>query len=151
MHEKVHMFGALIFYVMGVTLMMASDCQKTVILNNVKQRPILIANGLFSRTRNPNYLGESMLYLSLAVLTNHILSYCIVAFAISSIYSVRILQKELSLRQKAGFWDDYVNRSNILIPKIFGSWIDHIILLIFVGLAGKYILADSFVGYTEVK
>lgn len=36
LQELVHIYGSVIMYILGVSLMMTSDCQKTVILENVK-------------------------------------------------------------------------------------------------------------------
>ena len=146
-----HLYGSLILYICGVTIMIASDCQKSVLLQTVKQRPFLIANGMFERTRNPNYFGEIMLYSAFAATSNHIVSYAILLWAMSSIYFLRIWQKELSLRQKPGFLDDYAKRSNILIPRVLGGWFDHLALLIIIVLIYQYILSYSFVGISELK
>ena len=50
---------ALMLYILGVSLMIASDAQKYYTLRYKKG---LISDGLFYATRNPNYLGEMMLY-----------------------------------------------------------------------------------------
>ena len=87
---KLRKYLSLMAYILGVCLTLSSDCQKNFILKHVKERPILITDGLFSRTRNPNYLGEMLLYGSFATLTNHWLSYAIVGFAYASIFPARI-------------------------------------------------------------
>ena len=79
----------------------------------------MITDGLFSTTRNPNYLGELMLYGSFATLTDHWLSYAVIAWAFCTIFPARMFQKEISLMQKPG-WQEYKERSNVLLPKIFG-------------------------------
>ena len=53
---------------MGVTFMMVSDAQKYYTL---KYKKGLINEGMFALTRNPNYLGEIMLYGSFGLLANH--------------------------------------------------------------------------------
>lgn len=126
---RARVYVAIVMYIFGACLMTAADCQKNIILDNIKQRPVLIANGLFARTRNPNYLGEILLYLSFAMVTNHKYSYWIVFWAWGSIFALRIAQKELSLRQKPGFWEHYVHKSNIMLPKVFGDFLDTIFWL----------------------
>eukprot|EP01079_Euglenida_sp_SAG-EU17-18_P010407 gene10407-1886_t len=60
--------AAISAHTVGCVIMMASDCQKHFQLQTRNQlfpgaRPkMLITNGWFSRTRNPNYLGEMMIY-----------------------------------------------------------------------------------------
>ena len=58
------MFAAIILYVFGIVLMMGADGQKTFTLQIKKG---LINSGFSERTRNPNYLGEIMLYASFNV------------------------------------------------------------------------------------
>ena len=60
--------------------MLGSDAQKTFTLNNVKQRPLLIQSGFFKYTRNPNYVGEIMLYFAFVNLVDHWLAYAIVFY-----------------------------------------------------------------------
>jgi steroid 5-alpha reductase family enzyme len=55
-----------IMYVLGVCMMVASDAQKYYTL---KYKKGLINEGMFYATRNPNYLGEMLLYG-----THHIVS-----------------------------------------------------------------------------
>ena len=110
---------ALLTYIMGVALTMCADVQKNTHLKHVKERPILIQDGIFSICRNANYLGEIMLYGAFAMMTNHWLSYAIVVYAWCTILLARIIQKELSLRQKPG-WKEYEARSNYILPKILG-------------------------------
>ena len=116
--SKSRKYLSLFCYIIGVCLTLCADCQKNFILKYHKQ-PILIQDGLFSRTRNPNYLGEIFLYGSFATLTNHWLSYAIIAFAYCSIFPARIFQKEVSLKQKSG-WTEYAMKSNVLFPKVMG-------------------------------
>ena len=115
----VRKYGSLFMYIIGVCLTISSDVQKNTMIKHMTKRPLLITDGLFSRTRNANYLGEMLLYGSFAVLTNHRLSYAIVLFAYLSIFPARIFQKEMSLRQKPGF-EAYSERSNLFLPRVCG-------------------------------
>ena len=110
-------YFSLLAYIIGVCLTISADCQKNFILKYTKTRPFLITDGLFYYTRNPNYLGEMLLYGSFATLTNHKISYAIILFAFCSIFPARIIQKEFSLMRKPG-WSEYSSRSNILFPRI---------------------------------
>jgi len=118
--SKLRRYGSVLMYIMGVCLTLASDCQKTMTLTYVSKRPYLISSGLFSYTRNPNYLGEIMLYSSFATITNHWISYLtVVILPCLTIFPARMWQKEMSLRKKPG-WVEYQKRSNILVPKLLG-------------------------------
>jgi len=104
--------------------MLLADSQKYYTL---KYKKGLISDGLMKYTRNPNYLGEMMLYGAFVVLVNDTISYVCVMQVWLVVFSLRIYQKELSLRKKEG-WQEYSQRSWVLIPKINGSMIDSIIV-----------------------
>lgn len=61
-------------YLLGLVLMMGSDYQKNTIL---RTRQGLISNGFFKYTRNPNYLGETLIYSSFVLCSGHILGFII--------------------------------------------------------------------------
>ena len=69
-HAPPWLLGLSVFvYAVGVFLHFAADMQKH---TSLALRPgQLITTGLFARTRNPNYLGELLIYLSFAVLALH--------------------------------------------------------------------------------
>eukprot|EP00347_Sterkiella_histriomuscorum_P000149 403376983 len=137
-------------YIFGVTLTLGSDAQKNFTLKLMKEHDLnplrkvnqsnqstrvvdrpkgqfLINDGFFKYSRNPNFLGEMMLYLSFAGVCNHWLAYAIVIWAWISIMAARIYQKEMSLREKKG-WKEYSQQSWILLPKINGRAMDSIVV-----------------------
>lgn len=63
-------------YTLGVFFHYVSDAQK---FYTLRAAPSLITDGLFSRVRNPNYLGEIMIYCAYAALSAHWLPFLIVA------------------------------------------------------------------------
>ncbi len=100
--------------VVGVFFHFTSDAQKYVQLRMHKG---LITNGLFSRTRNPNYLGEMLIYLGFAILAQHWLPF--LALAYWWIYFVRnMLKKDASISRYPEF-AEYKQRSGLLFPKLF--------------------------------
>jgi protein-S-isoprenylcysteine O-methyltransferase Ste14 len=86
--------------------MLASDAQKYYTLKYINynrdartpRKPFLINDGFFKYTRNPNYLGEIMLYLGFFNLTGHWIAYCVGLNAWIVLFSVRMAQKDSSLR-----------------------------------------------------
>lgn len=78
-------------------------------------------------TRNPNYLGEIMIYGSFVLLVNDTVSYICVIQVWFVLFTLRIWQKEASLRKKEG-WEEYKQRSWILLPKVNGRLIDSLIV-----------------------
>ena len=99
----------------GVAVMMSSDAQK---FNTLQNKSGLITEGLFSRTRNPNYLGEMMIYGTYALMAGHWLAWAILAWVWIGYFTINMIIKDRSLATKPG-WNQYKQSSNILLPKIF--------------------------------
>lgn len=105
----ISMFGV------GVFLHFVSDMQKHIALK--LQPGTLITTGMFARCRNPNYLGELLIYLSFALLACHWLPLVILGLCV--IYWVyRMLQKDRSLSRYPNF-QEYKQQSKLFIPYIF--------------------------------
>ena len=105
--------GLVIFvYVMGVFLHFGSDAQKYFTL---QQRPGLITGGFFARTRNPNYLGELLIYLSYAMLSRHWLPFVVLGGWLTSFF-VRMRRKDRSLSRHPEF-EAYRRRTGLLFPR----------------------------------
>ena len=85
------MITCVVMYVVGLFLMMGSDYQKN---TQLKNKPGLIANGFFATTRNPNYLGEMLIYGSFAGLGGHRYSYYILGFVWSTLFLTNMLAKD---------------------------------------------------------
>ena len=101
--------------IFGVLLHYGSDAQKYFTL---KYKKGLITEGFFSRSRNPNYLGEILIYSSLALLSQHWISFAIVGFVIAFVFVPRMRKKDESLSRYPEF-AAYKERSGILLPKLF--------------------------------
>jgi len=110
-------FWSVFIYVIGACVMMISDAQKYFCLRLKKG---LIDYGMFAHTRNPNYLGEMMLYGSFAIISNRWIPWIILLSVWICIFSLMLAVKEISFRKKEG-WEQYRKRSYILLPKIYGS------------------------------
>ena len=101
----------------GVVIMIASDAQKHFTL---KYRPGLINEGMFKYTRNPNYLGEMMLYAAYALLVQHWIAWTILIGVWLVIFLPNMLSKDLSLSRHQG-WEAYRARSGMILPWPFTS------------------------------
>jgi len=104
----------LVLYIMGVFLHFGSDAQKFFTL---RHRPGLITEGFFRRTRNPNYLGELMIYLSYAMLSLHWLPFVVLAGWFTS-FIVRMRRKDRSLSRHPEF-EPYRKTSWMFLPKFY--------------------------------
>jgi protein-S-isoprenylcysteine O-methyltransferase Ste14 len=75
---------------------------------------------MFRYTRNPNYLGETMIYTSYAFLAAHWLGWLIVAYALLIVWLPRMYRKEVALSRHSG-WAEYRTRTGMLLPRIAQS------------------------------
>ena len=101
----------------GVLLHYGSDAQKYFTL---KYKKGLITEGFFSRSRNPNYLGEILIYLSFAMLAQHWLPFVILGIFAALVFVPNMLKKDQSLSRYPEFVA-YKERSGLLLPKLFIS------------------------------
>ena len=107
------LIGYFVFiYSIGIAFMIGSDTQKYFELAHSKG---LITHGWFKTTRNPNYFGELLIYISFAYLSGHILPLIFLLFVIFTVWFPGILQKEQSLSTKPGY-NIYSSNSGILLP-----------------------------------
>jgi steroid 5-alpha reductase family enzyme len=107
--------GCVLFlYILGIFLHFVSDAQK---YYSLQLRPGLIAEGLFGRTRNPNYLGEILIYVAYALMSRHWLPFVILAAWVFGFFVRNMLGKDRSLARYPQF-ADYKKRSGLLLPRI---------------------------------
>jgi protein-S-isoprenylcysteine O-methyltransferase Ste14 len=100
----------------GVFLHFASDMQKHMWL---KLRPgELLTEGLWGRVRNPNYLGELLIYLAFALLAMHWLPPLLLLAFILVYWLPNMRRKDASLARYAEF-EAYKRRSKMLVPWVW--------------------------------
>jgi len=107
----------LVVYIFGIFLHYVSDAQKFYTLQNKKG---LIEEGLFKYTRNPNYLGEIMIYSAYAAMSMHWLPFLILSAWVFGFFVRNMLAKDKSLSRHPQFME-YKKKTGLLFPKIFGS------------------------------
>lgn len=103
----------LVLYIFGIFLHYVSDAQKFYTLQNKNG---LIEDGLFSRTRNPNYLGEIMIYTAYAIMSMHWLPFLVLGGWVFGFFVKNMLTKDKSLSRYPQF-SDYKKKSGMLFPK----------------------------------
>lgn len=102
--------------IFGIFFHYVADMQK---FTELKLRPNeLIQDGMFERTRNINYFGELLIYLSLALLSMHALPLLIVLLYIIFVWLRYMRLKDKSLAKYPEF-TDYKKRSKLFIPFIY--------------------------------
>jgi len=110
-----YLYLTLVTYISGTVLHFGSDAQKFFTL---KYKKGLITEGFFSRVRNPNYLGEALIYYSFAMLSQHWLPFVIMTAVFALLFLPNMYRKDRSLSRYPGF-KDYKKRSGLFIPKLF--------------------------------
>lgn len=101
--------------IFGVFLHYGSDAQKYFTL---KYQKGLVTEGFFSRSRNPNYLGEILIYLGFSMLAQHWLPFAILGLLAALIFIPNMRKKDESLSRYPEF-AAYKERSGLLLPKLF--------------------------------
>ncbi len=102
-------------YSLGVFLHFAADMQKHM---HLEHRPgVLLTDGLWARTRNPNYLGELLIYSAFCVLARHWLPVALFGSVVLLEWLPNIMRKDRSLSRYKSFaaWRDQSGR---LFPKL---------------------------------
>lgn len=97
---------------LGSALMIAADAQK---FYTLRLKRGLIRDGLHRYIRHPNYLGEMMIYGSLAMMTWHWLPVLILAWVWLGVFAVNMVLKEASMSRYPE-WAEYRKQSWWLIP-----------------------------------
>nr|CCC89617.1 conserved hypothetical protein [Trypanosoma congolense IL3000] len=109
--------GTIIVFLIGLVMMMCSDCQKYFVL---KEREGLITDGFFSRIRHPNYLGEMMIYGAFGYLSRNVGSAGVLAWVWIGLFLPFMAQKEMRMSRHKE-WKAYKRRTGFLWPAILCS------------------------------
>jgi steroid 5-alpha reductase family enzyme len=104
----------LFVYIVGIFLHYVSDAQKYFTL---QARKGLITGGLFARTRNPNYLGEILIYLAYAMMSLHWLPFAIEAAWILGFFWPNMRKKDASMARYPEF-AAYKAKTGMLLPRL---------------------------------
>ncbi|HWI62449.1 MAG TPA: DUF1295 domain-containing protein [Symbiobacteriaceae bacterium] len=99
-------------YSVGVFLHFAADMQKH---TSLALKPGLITTGLWARTRNPNYLGELLIYLGFGLLAQHWIPVVLLALFVGAVWVPNMLRKDRSLARYPEF-AAYKRRSGLFLP-----------------------------------
>lgn len=105
--------AAIVLYALGVALMVGADAQKFFVL---RARRGLIVDGFFARTRNPNYLGEMMIYASFAIVAGHWLPWLVLVWVWLGVFLPNMLRKDASMARYPE-WAAYRARTWLLLPR----------------------------------
>lgn len=106
---------ALPLYIFGSLINTSADVQK---MTAKQEGAKLVSDGIWRFSRNINYFGDLMRYVSFSVVAGSIWAY-IVPSAIALLYLQRIFQKEQTMGEKYTEYAEYQQSSRRLIPFIW--------------------------------
>jgi steroid 5-alpha reductase family enzyme len=125
-------FGALglLLWLLGFSMEVVADNQKRVFKQQKNTHKEFIQTGLWARSRHPNYFGEILLWIGVAIIAYPALYQWQLVTLISPIFVILLLTKisgiSLQEEQADQRWADdsdyqaYKKRTPVLIPKLFG-------------------------------
>ena len=102
-------------YALGVFLHFTSDMQKHMAMKY--RRGTLLTDGLWSLSRNPNYLGELLIYLGFTLLPMHWLPLTGLLLIVAGVWVPNMRRKDRSLSRYPEF-AEYRAHTKLLIPYI---------------------------------
>lgn len=109
-----YLVGIVLFlYIRGIFMHYVSDAQKHAIL---KLKKGLIHDGIFSRTRNPNYLGEILIYSAFALMAMSWVAWIALFVWVFGFFLRNMINKDKSMSRHPEF-AAYKKRSWLLFPK----------------------------------
>ena len=114
-HHGFYLCVSVFIYAVGVFLHFASDMQKHITL---KLKPQLITTGLFTYSRNPNYLGELLIYSSFNIIALDWRSVTCFMLMILCVWVPNMKNKDKSLSRYKE-WEDYKAQSGLIFPTNF--------------------------------
>lgn len=104
----------LFLYIVGIFFHFVSDIQKYYTL---KYKKGLITEGMFSRTRNPNYFGEITMYTSFALFSKHWLPIITILFLTVFVF-LKIMRKKDEFLSQFQEFKSYKKKTWLLFPKV---------------------------------
>ena len=123
------LFVAIALHTLGVVTMIAADGQRHWAMK-YRTRSGLFTDGMCRYTRNPNYLGELMLYAAYALLAAHWIAWVIYAY-MALYFLARMKGKDHAISRHPG-WAEYKAQSGLLIPwrilngrALYDRWQEH--------------------------
>lgn len=112
-HDGWYLALCMFLFGVGAFLHFTADMQKFAALKASGEQ--LIQDGLFRHVRNPNYLGELLVYTSFAMLSFHWISFIVLAAFIGVYWIPSMIRKDHSLSRYPEF-EEYKRRTKLLVP-----------------------------------
>lgn len=105
--------AAVAIYTMGMFLHYVADAHKYYALKYRGKG--LVTDGLYAYSRNPNYVGEVLIYIGFGLLQMSAVPWCINLFFWSTLFVMNAINKDKSLSRYEG-WAEYKKQSGMFFP-----------------------------------
>ena len=102
-------------FILGAFFHFVSDCHKHFVL---KHQRVLITDGLFALSRNPNYFGEVLIYASFNLVAQHWAAWVVCSIFWLQIFLPNMLRKDRSMSRYLEH-AEWVRRTPMLVPSPF--------------------------------
>jgi protein-S-isoprenylcysteine O-methyltransferase Ste14 len=89
-----------------------------IVFGQVRDKPRVIREGVFSLVRHPIYLGAILLYLGLLVFSFSIISVIIWMIIIAFYYYISKYEEKLLIQKYGNNYEEYVKEVPMLIPRL---------------------------------
>jgi len=106
---------SMVCFSFGLFFHFGSDCQKYFTL---KLRKGLITDGFFSYTRNPNYLGEILMYVGFMILGGSVIPFVCLFLVSVFLFYPYMRKKDISMERHEGF-KAYKQGTGFFIPNFW--------------------------------
>ena len=108
-------FLSICFSVYGIFLFAAAVIsfkkQKTTVNPiSIENASSLVVSGIFKQTRNPMYLGMSIMLMGFGLIFGAKLTICLVALFVLYITFFQIMPEERAMHEKFSDWEDYCSK-----------------------------------------
>ncbi|KAJ1422141.1 hypothetical protein B484DRAFT_399228 [Ochromonadaceae sp. CCMP2298] len=113
-HSPAFLASTVFLYIVGTFLHFCADMQKHATL---KLKLGLISDGLWSYSRNPNYLGEFLIYCAFALLAWHWLPLLFLTLNVVVVWVPNMLKKDKRLSRHRDF-ESYRDKTGIFFPAL---------------------------------
>ena len=126
--------------------MLGTDGQKYF---QLRERRGLINDGYFKWTRNPNYVGEIMLYASFGILVNDCRFWFILSYMWGFVFMIRMTIKDNSLWKKEGS-RQYFEQSWLILPKWYGNTLLSVVIYSIVAIKSFMVYNYGIEGFVKM-
>ena len=126
--------------------MLGTDAQKYF---QLRERRGLINDGYFKWTRNPNYVGEIMLYASFGILVNDCRFWFILSYMWGFVFMIRMTIKDNSLWKKEGS-RQYFEQSWLILPKWYGNTLLSVVIYSIVAIKSFMVYNYGIEGFVKM-